>query len=59
MTTQPNYLHGNYHDGKQSLADMDKLIEKVTARLRADDIISEPYAKGRSLPPAPTTLTTK
>ena len=30
MTTQPNYLHtGNYHDGKKSLADMDKLLSLI------------------------------
>ena len=47
MTTQPNYLHtGNYHDGKKSLADMDKLIGKGYSPIVADDIISEPYAKG-------------
>ena len=47
MTTQPNYLHtGNYHDGKKSLADMNKLIGKGYSPIVADDIISEPYAKG-------------
>lgn len=54
MTTQPNYLHtGNYHDGKQSLADMDKLIGKGYSPIVADDIISEPYAKGRKFTSRP------
>ena len=60
MTTQPNHLHtGNYHNGKKSLADIDKLIGKGYSPIVADDIISEPYAKAVSLPHAPTTLTTK
>lgn len=47
MTTQPNHLHtGNYHDGKQPLADIDRLIGKGYSPIVADDIISKPYAVG-------------
>ena len=54
MTTQPNHLHtGNYHNGKKSLADIDKLIGKGYSPIVADDIISEPYAKGRKFTSRP------
>jgi len=47
MTTRPNHLHtGNYHDGKQSLADINNLIGKGYSPIVADDIIARPYATG-------------
>ena len=52
-----NYLHtGNYHDGKQSLADMDKLIGKGYSRLWPTTSSANLMPKAVSLPPAPTTL---
>ncbi len=47
LTTQPNYLHtGDFHDPAQPLADMYRLIGKGYSPIVADDIVSEPYAKG-------------
>lgn len=53
-STTPNYRHtGNYHDGKQSLADFNQLINKGYSPIVADDIIAVPYAVGRKFTSRP------
>ena len=53
-TTSPNYLHtGNYHDGKQPLADFDHLIDQGYSPIVADNIIAAPYAVGRKFTSRP------
>ena len=44
----PNHHHpGNYHDGKSSMADFDRLIGEGYSPIVADDIIGAPYAIGK------------
>ena len=47
-TLCPNHHHpGNYHDGKSSMADFDRLIGEGYSPIVADDIIGAPYAIGK------------
>lgn len=60
MTTRPNHLSpGNYHDGKQPLADMHHLIGKGFSPIVADDIICKPYATGKRFTSRPDDLYSK
>lgn len=53
--TVSNTLHtGNYHDGRKSLADMERLVgQGGYSPIVADDIISAPYAVGRKFTSRP------
>lgn len=53
FTKQNLGFDGNFHDGKQPLADPKQLNGKGYSPLIADDIISEPYAVGRKFTSRP------